>query len=155
MLRQVATASVRRLSSSSFTTVVTNTTKATSVRCLSSTIEKTSTGLVGLPVDPNGVSNLEEANRAILEKIRAVPETAQYRTNVEQVSRYRLSVIEEHRDDAKKIEEEIDCGQIEEMIEQAKDELSLIDVYVKERVWELIEERDREAKAVSVEEKSS
>uniref|UniRef100_A0A7S1BDV4 Uncharacterized protein n=1 Tax=Corethron hystrix TaxID=216773 RepID=A0A7S1BDV4_9STRA len=110
---------------------------------------------VGLPVDPNGVSNLEEANRAILEKIRAVPETAQYRTNVEQVSRYRLSVIEEHRDDAKKIEEEIDCGQIEEMIEQAKDELSLIDVYVKERVWELIEERDREAKAVSVEEKSS
>jgi len=110
---------------------------------------------VGLAVDQNGVENLLNANKAILEKIRDVPETSQFRINVEQVSNYRIKVIEENPEDADLIEEMIDCGQIEELVEQAKDELGLIDVYVRERVWDSIEQRDQEANLVYDSAKSS
>eukprot|EP00588_Corethron_pennatum_P012857 CAMPEP_0194272992 /NCGR_PEP_ID=MMETSP0169-20130528/6425_1 /TAXON_ID=218684 /ORGANISM="Corethron pennatum, Strain L29A3" /LENGTH=164 /DNA_ID=CAMNT_0039015803 /DNA_START=44 /DNA_END=538 /DNA_ORIENTATION=- len=135
--------------------------KSSVIRCLLSSeagggrFQKTSTGLVGLAVDQNGVENLLNANKAILEKIRDVPETSQFRINVEQVSNYRIKVIEENPEDADLIEEMIDCGQIEELVEQAKDELGLIDVYVRERVWDSIEQRDQEANLVYDSAKSS
>jgi len=41
-------------------------------------------------------------------------------------------------DDIKKIEDTLDLGQIEEVIENAKDELGLIDYYFEHKGWELV-----------------
>lgn len=36
------------------------------------------------------------------------------------------------------IEKEINCGQLEELIEQAEDELSVIPVYLGKIIWQLL-----------------
>ncbi|GJX62427.1 probable NADH dehydrogenase [ubiquinone] 1 alpha subcomplex subunit 5, mitochondrial, partial [Tanacetum coccineum] len=52
-----------------------------------------------------------------LTEIQRVPEDEGYRKAVESFTRHRLKVCEE----------ELGCGQLEELIEEAKDELTLID----------------------------
>jgi ETC complex I subunit conserved region len=53
---------------------------------------KTSTGLVGLPVDPNARQNLAAKQREILDKIKIIPEHTAYRKAMEAVAKYRLRV---------------------------------------------------------------
>ena len=55
-------------------------------------VTKTSTGLVGLPVCHTPIPSLLSINRAVLDKIKEVPEKAQYRINVEAVCNYRIKV---------------------------------------------------------------
>jgi len=47
--------------------------------------------------------------------------------------------------DIKKIENEIALGQIEEVIEMAKDELELVSFYIENKGWEQVEEAQQEA----------
>jgi len=47
--------------------------------------------------------------------------------------------------DIKKIEDEIALGQIEEVIEMAKDELELVSFYIEHKGWEQVEEAQQEA----------
>ena len=50
--------------------------------------------------------------------------------------------------DVKKIEDEVNMGQIEELIEMAKDELSFTKLYIDEKGWEQVAEEQRDADAM-------
>eukprot|EP01031_Cornospumella_fuschlensis_P022253 gene22253-27214_t len=108
---------------------------------------KTSTGLVGLAVDPNGRETLSKLSDTILQSVKRIPESSQYRTDVEKWFQYIKKVTGE-KTDIKEIETAIDMGQIEEVIEMAKDELELIDFYHENKMWEAVEAAKLEADAV-------
>jgi len=48
-------------------------------------------------------------------------------------------------DDIKKIEDYIDLGQIEEVIDMVKDEIELSDAYIENKGWELCQEAETHA----------
>lgn len=54
------------------------------------------------------------------------------------MTNFRLKSITEAEGDISKIEAEIDCGQIEELIIQAKDELQVVEMYYENKLWESI-----------------
>lgn len=86
---------------------------------------KESTGLVGLEVVPNAREVLIGLYKQTLEAVQVIPDTAMYRKSVEEFTNFRLKVCEEE-EDWQKIEERIRDGQVEELIETAKNELELI-----------------------------
>lgn len=86
---------------------------------------KETTGIVGLEVVPNAREVLINLYRKTLEEIKEVPEDEGYRKAVESFTRHRLNVcVEEH--ESEMIEKRLGCGQVEELIEEAQDELKLI-----------------------------
>jgi NADH dehydrogenase (ubiquinone) 1 alpha subcomplex subunit 5 len=105
---------------------------------------KTSTGLVGLEVDPNGKETLMKLSEDVLASVKRIPADAQYRITVENWFKHIHSTCGT-TDDIKKIEETLDLGQIEEVIENAKDELTLIDYYFDNKGWELVKAQQAEA----------
>ena len=105
---------------------------------------KSTTGLVGLAVDPEGKQNLEKIANEILLKVQKIPATSQYRINVEKWFNYIKKVLAS-TDDYKQIEEEIGVGQIEEVIEAAKGELELVDYYYENKGWERVAEAQERA----------
>ncbi|WMV34003.1 hypothetical protein MTR67_027388 [Solanum verrucosum] len=86
---------------------------------------KETTGIVGLEVVPNAREVLINLYRKTLEEIKAVPEDEGYRKAVESFTRHRLNVCVEERE-SEMIEKRLGCGQVEELIEEAQDELKLI-----------------------------
>ena len=86
---------------------------------------KQTTGIVGLDVVPNARAVLIDLYTKTLKEIRAVPEDEGYRKAVESFTRHRLKVCQEE-EDWERIEQRLGCGQVEELIEEAKDELTLI-----------------------------
>ena len=60
------------------------------------------------------------------QEVKVIPETAQYRVSVGTLTNQRLAVVSKEDLSPEKMEEEIGAGQLEELIIQAKDELSLI-----------------------------
>ncbi len=89
--------------------------------------QKRSTGLVGLEVVPEARAKLIAIYEQTLEKVAAIPAGVPYRETVEQITRHRLAVCQANEsEDA--IEELVDCGQVEELLEQAQDELTLIEI---------------------------
>ena len=96
---------------------------------------KKTTGLVGIPVVKNAKEVLIGLYNQTLKEIQVIPETAEYRKNVESLTNYRLNVVQkaEKMSDA---EATIGCGQAEELILQAKDELSLLHEYAQWKAWE-------------------
>mmetsp|Transcript_8998 Transcript_8998/g.16321 ORF Transcript_8998/g.16321 Transcript_8998/m.16321 type:complete len:140 (-) Transcript_8998:67-486(-) len=122
----------------------------TSLRPLSTTVTKTSTGLVGLPVHPDPVPSLKSLNESILQSLDRLPPCG-YKSNALQIANFRLKTIAESEGSVDHIEAEIDCGQIEELIIQAQDELKVVDMYYENKLWESIhvpEEEFVEAKKV-------
>merc|ERR1711934_629615 len=67
-----------------------------------------------------------------------VAENAQYRVSVEMMAKERLSVVEKDIS-PEQMEDEIGCGQLEELILHAQDELSLIPKMVEWKPWEVPE----------------
>lgn len=58
-----------------------------------------------------------------------LPAHSVYRQGVEATIQHRLKVLETVRDDeVSKLEQEIGAGQVEELVDSAKDELQLIDM---------------------------
>lgn len=108
---------------------------------------KTSTGLVGLAVDPHGRENLIAVADEIISSISRVPAGNQYRVNVEKWFSYMKKVANDSSD-IRKIEDEIAVGQIEEILSMAKDELELIDLYVENKGWEQVSEEQKRADMV-------
>ncbi|VEU41783.1 unnamed protein product [Pseudo-nitzschia multistriata] len=102
---------------------------------------KTSTGIVGLPADPDAVSNIISAYQALLDRMAAsdLPENAQYRVDLENISNYRIKIATENPDDPEMVEELCQCGQVEELVQQAELEMSVLEMYLKERLWEEID----------------
>ena len=96
------------------------------LRCLST--YKTSTGLVGLAVDPNARVNLIPLSGEVLSAVKKIPADSQYRIDVEKWFSY-IQRTATDLTDVKAIEDEIGLGQIEEVMEMGKTELELIDIY--------------------------
>ncbi|XP_011046056.1 PREDICTED: probable NADH dehydrogenase [ubiquinone] 1 alpha subcomplex subunit 5, mitochondrial isoform X1 [Populus euphratica] len=91
---------------------------------------KQTTGIVGLDVVPNARAVLINLYSKTLKEIKAVPEDEGYRKAVETFTKHRLTVCEEE-EEWEKIEERIDCGQVEE----AQDELKLIGKMIEWDPW--------------------
>ncbi|KAL3524331.1 hypothetical protein ACH5RR_017165 [Cinchona calisaya] len=95
---------------------------------------KETTGIVGLDVVPNAREVLINLYNKTLEEIKAVPEDEGYRKAVESFTRHRLKVCHEEKD-WESIEKRLGCGQVEELIEEAKDELKLIGHMIVWKPW--------------------
>ncbi|XP_054786221.1 probable NADH dehydrogenase [ubiquinone] 1 alpha subcomplex subunit 5, mitochondrial [Prosopis cineraria] len=95
---------------------------------------KETTGIVGLDVVPNAREVLIGLYTKTLNEIRAVPEDEGYRKAVESFTRHRLNVCQEE-EDWEMIEKRLGCGQVEELIEEAQDELTLIGKMIEWDPW--------------------
>ncbi|KAL3683186.1 hypothetical protein R1sor_001208 [Riccia sorocarpa] len=96
---------------------------------------KEMTGIVGLPVVPNARDVLIGLYQKTLEAVKPIPESAQYRKTVEEITRHRLAICNEE-DDWREIEKRVGNGQVEQLIQQAKDELTLIPKMTEWKPWE-------------------
>lgn len=98
------------------------------------------TGLAGLPVVQNPHLELAKLYSKILRHLKTLPENSKYRIITHQLINERKTVVESttNRDE---IEKKIGGGLCEELIEQAKGELKLIEVMEKHRVWEPLVEK--------------
>lgn len=86
---------------------------------------KASTGITGLAVHPNPLPALLETYRSTESVLSKMPNDSVYRQATSAILKYRTSVIEKSAGDVAKVEQELDAGQIEEVLEAAKDELKL------------------------------
>eukprot|EP01102_Stenamoeba_stenopodia_P013401 TRINITY_DN4342_c0_g1_i1.p1 TRINITY_DN4342_c0_g1~~TRINITY_DN4342_c0_g1_i1.p1 ORF type:complete len:151 (+),score=36.82 TRINITY_DN4342_c0_g1_i1:134-586(+) len=98
--------------------------------------QKISTGLTGLEVHAKPREALQKLYGLTLQAIQDVPPSAGYRAAVEQITNYRLNVVNQN-EDITTIEKIIGTGQVEELIEQAKDELKLIPDMIKAAPWDV------------------
>ncbi|TID21044.1 hypothetical protein CANINC_003539 [Pichia inconspicua] len=98
------------------------------------------TGLTGILQHPNPKPTLVALYKATLNELEEkFPKDSLYRESVENLTRARLSVVES-TDVVEKIEQDIGCGLIEEVIIQADEELELLRKLAKWKVWEQLEE---------------
>jgi len=101
---------------------------------MSGAIKKT-TGLVGLAVEANPHEKLKVLYQKIAETLQLIPKGAAYREYTEQIVGERLDFVNKEPD-IQKLEAKINSGQIEEVISQAKDELSLARKMLEWKPWE-------------------
>ncbi|KAK1168988.1 NADH dehydrogenase [ubiquinone] 1 alpha subcomplex subunit 5-like [Acipenser oxyrinchus oxyrinchus] len=101
---------------------------------------KKTTGLVGLAVSQNPHERLRILYSKILASLQTIPKDAAYRTYTEQLINDRFDLVKSEPD-IETLERKINCGQIEEVIVQAENELSLSRKMAEWKPWEpLIEE---------------
>ncbi|XP_063302886.1 NADH dehydrogenase [ubiquinone] 1 alpha subcomplex subunit 5 [Pelobates fuscus] len=101
---------------------------------------KKTTGLVGLAVSQNPHERLRILYSKILTVLQTIPQDAAYRKYTEQIVNDRVNAIQTEKD-VQKLEAKINCGQIEEVLVQAENELSLARKMTEWKPWEpLIEE---------------
>lgn len=110
-------------------------------RFASSKAVKRSTGLVGLEVDPEARVKAIGVYKQTLAELQTLQSS--FRNDIEAVTAYRLKVMEENAED-EAIEELLQCGQIEELLQQAQGELHLTRF--------LIESQEKREKARIIEE---
>ncbi|XP_059964599.1 NADH dehydrogenase [ubiquinone] 1 alpha subcomplex subunit 5 isoform X1 [Mesoplodon densirostris] len=98
------------------------------------------TGLVGLAVCESPHERLKILYTKILDVLGQIPKNAAYRKYTEQITNEKLSMVKAEPN-VKKLEEQLQGGQIEEVILQAENELSLARKMVQWKPWEpLVEE---------------
>ena len=101
---------------------------------------KKTTGLVGLAVCETPHERLKILYTKILDVLGHIPKNAAYRKYTEQITNEKLSMVKAEPD-IKKLEERLQGGQIEEVILQAENELSLARKMIQWKPWEpLLEE---------------
>ena len=101
---------------------------------------------VGLAVDHNWFENMTTKYQALLDRMAEsdMPETAAYRQAVEKIARYRIKACMDYPDDPDMVEELCNCGQVEELIQQADKEMSCLEMYLRTRMWEIVEEYNKD-----------
>lgn len=78
--------------------------------------------------------------RATLKYLGEMPESATYRQATETLTKKRLQLVTSEPD-VSQLEQKIGCGQIEEVIWQAKEELDLAKNMLRWRAWEPLVEQ--------------
>lgn len=78
--------------------------------------------------------------QALLDKMEAsdMPETAQFRIDVTKWCNFVIKTVKENPDDPEAVEDAVQMGQVEELIQMADDEMVALDVYLESRMWELV-----------------
>jgi NADH dehydrogenase (ubiquinone) 1 alpha subcomplex subunit 5 len=94
----------------------------------------------GLAVDYDAVPKMVSKYQLLLDTMAAsdMPETYQYRIVVEKMCRYRIKACLDYPDDPEMVEELCNCGQVEELVVQADDEMEVLQMILKARWWERI-----------------
>ncbi|XP_020289611.1 NADH dehydrogenase [ubiquinone] 1 alpha subcomplex subunit 5 [Pseudomyrmex gracilis] len=101
---------------------------------------KKSTNLTGLAVCKNPHLELVPLYNRILRVLQKMPNDYAYRKETEKIVKDRLKIVRENPD-IPTIENKINCGQVEELIVQARNEMTLAEKMVLWKPWEkLIEE---------------
>ncbi|CAH0405218.1 unnamed protein product [Chilo suppressalis] len=96
---------------------------------------KKTTGLTGLAVSANPHHTLGALYGKILRTLQKMPENAVYRKHTEQIVRERAAVLQQTKD-VSELEQKINCGQAEELIIQAENELNLARKMLTWKPWE-------------------
>ncbi|KAJ6222110.1 hypothetical protein RDWZM_000655 [Blomia tropicalis] len=96
---------------------------------------KKSTGLTGLKVLKNPREELISVYNKIIKTLQAVPDNAAYKGYAMTTVKERLTVVQNEMD-PNMIEKKIGCGQCEELLVQAENELSLARRFVIDKPWE-------------------
>lgn len=107
---------------------------------MASKVTRIFTGLAGLPVCQEPHKELLKYYGKILRSLDKLPKESQYRIATEQLIKERKSIVES-TPNPEDIEKKIGAGLCEEMIEQAKHELSLINTMQEYKPWEPLEEK--------------
>lgn len=79
--------------------------------------------------------------QALLDTMEAsdMPETAQYRKDVTKWANFVIKTVKENPDDPEAVEDAVQMGQVEELIEMAEDEMIALEAYLEVRMWELVD----------------
>ena len=105
-----------------------------------SRVLKKTTGLTGLAVAEFAHRDLGRLYTRIMRVLETIPSESGYRKHTEKLIRERNDILQQNKVVAV-VEEKINCGQIEELILQAKNELQLAQDMKTWKPWEsLIEE---------------
>lgn len=102
---------------------------------MSGAIKKTTTGLTGLAVAKNPHHTLGVLYSKILTTLKKMPETAAYRKHTEAIINERCELLKSTAS-VEEAERKINCGQIEEVIVQAQNELILARKMLTWKPWE-------------------
>ena len=87
---------------------------------------RSSTGLTGLAINPNPLPELTKAYESTLNLLSTIPETSVYRQGVEALTRNKLKIVQEADGNVAAVEKKLDEGLIEQALDVAKDELTLV-----------------------------
>ncbi|KAG5888098.1 hypothetical protein JTB14_021898 [Gonioctena quinquepunctata] len=98
-------------------------------------VAKITTGLTGLAVATNPHHTLGVLYTKILRTLQKMPESAAYRKHTESVINERSQILKSTQN-VEAIEKQIGCGQIEEIIVQAENELILSRKMLNWKPWE-------------------
>ena len=95
---------------------------------------------VGLAVEHDWYNVMLKKFQALLDKMEAsdMPETAQYRIDVTKWCNYVIKNVKENPDNPEAVEDAVQMGQVEELIDMADDEMVCLDTYLETRMWELV-----------------
>jgi len=110
-------------------------------RPLFNQVLKNSTGLTGLAVHPDPLPALKQTYESTLAAVSGIPSSSVYRQGVEALTNRKLKIIENAKGDITSAERQLDEGQIEESLEIAQDELSLVHRMTQWQAWEPLEEK--------------
>lgn len=98
-------------------------------------VTKLTTGLTGLAVSKNPHHTLGVLYGKILRTLQQMPQDASYRKYTEEIINERAQILKSNQDVAT-IERQIGCGQIEEVIVQAENELILARKMLNWKPWQ-------------------
>lgn len=96
---------------------------------------KKATGLTGLAVSKHPHHTLGVLYGKILKTIQKIPQDAAYRKYTEEIINERRLALKQNAT-AEGIENQVGCGQVEELIQQAENELVLARKMVNWKPWE-------------------
>jgi NADH dehydrogenase (ubiquinone) 1 alpha subcomplex subunit 5 len=99
---------------------------------------------VGLKVDHEAIPKMITKYQALLDRMAnsEMPEDAFYRTTMEKVIRYRIKAAQDNPNDPEAVEALCNCGQVEELVVQADDEMEVLEMYLAGRYWERVKDVD-------------
>lgn len=86
---------------------------------------KVSTGITGLSVHADPLPTLTQTYKSTLSLLSQLPAESVYRQATEAILKQRAAVIEKANGDVEAVERELDAGQIEQVLQVAKDEQAL------------------------------
>ncbi|KAL9938861.1 hypothetical protein V8E36_002580 [Tilletia maclaganii] len=108
---------------------------------------KQTTEIFGIDVHPTPLTELRETYNRTLSTLQALPQGTVYRQAAEALTNHRLSIVESalgqgkvvDEDVIKSVEDQLDLGQIEQVIMQANDELGLAAKMTEWKAYEPLE----------------
>ena len=103
------------------------------------------TGIAFMDVEPFPRMKLMKLYYLTLQEIKDLPDIYQYKFLSQELTRFRMKVVDEHLS-VRAIEEKISHGSIEELIFQAHNEIKLLRIMKKWRPWEHLFSNDEEHK---------